>query len=58
MKKVLTGVILALCVVLFMWGGLHVFLRPVNPMQKSPSGHFGSTCRACHFVSHSAKIVE
>jgi hypothetical protein len=58
MKKFLMAAALVLCAAVFMWGGLHVFLRPVNPEQKSPSGHFSSACWACHFVSGSAKITD
>lgn len=36
---------------------LHVFIRPVSPMQHSPAGHFGGACVACHFVSEGADVV-
>lgn len=58
MRSVFTGIVIVLGVVLLVWGGLHVFIRPVNPAQQTPQGHFNSVCWACHFVSESADIVE
>ena len=58
MKNALVAIALVLAVVLLMWGGMHVMLRPVNPSQTSPEGHFTSACWACHFVSESADIVD
>jgi hypothetical protein len=57
MKKALVNVGMIVAAVLVLWGAVHVFLRPVNPEQKTPSGHFASACWACHFVSSGAKIV-
>lgn len=58
MRSVLTGIVIVLAVALLVWGGLHVFIRPVNPAQKTPEGHFRTACWTCHFVSGNADIVE
>ena len=58
MRNVLTGIVLVFAIALLIWGGLHVAIRPVNPAQKTPEGHFSSACWTCHFVSAKASIVE
>ncbi len=58
MKGALVAVALTLAVLVLIWGGLHVFIRPVNPAQETPKGHFAGTCWACHFVSEGADIIE
>ena len=58
MRRALMGVVAIFVVALLIWGGLHVAIRPVNPGQKSPVGHFAGTCWACHFVSGNARVVQ
>lgn len=58
MRSMLTAVVLVVVVVALIWGGLHLFIRGINPEQQTPEGHFESACWACHFVSENAKIVE
>lgn len=58
MRSVLTGIVIVLAVALLVWGGLHVFIRPVNPAQGTPEGHFSTACWTCHFVSGNVDFVE
>ena len=58
MRSALTVVVLVIVVVFLIWGGLHLFIRGINPDQKTPEGHFASACWVCHFVSSNAKIVD
>lgn len=58
MRKALVTAALIVGTGVVLWGSLHIFVRPVNPQQKTPDGHFGGACWACHFVSDSAKLVD
>jgi hypothetical protein len=58
MKSTLVALAMVLVVILLIWGSLHLFIRPINPQQKTPEGHFSGSCWACHFVRDSAKVVE
>ena len=58
MKNALVIAAVTVAVLAVMWGGLHVMVRPINPAQKVPKGHFSSACWACHLVNDNAKIVE
>lgn len=58
MRAVMSWVVIVIVAVLVLWGMLHMFISPVNPAQKAPSGHVAAPCWSCHFVSESADLRE
>jgi hypothetical protein len=58
MRLVVSWVVVIVATVVLGWGGLHVFLSPVNPAQEAPSGHWDLKCGTCHSVSDSVKVRE
>ncbi len=50
------GLVLVLVAALYVL--THVSIRPINPAQPSPSGHFTAACGLCHSVSASVVLKE
>lgn len=54
------GLALVLVAVLLgsVYGLLHMSVRPINPAQEAPSGHFTWHCSLCHQVTASAPVLK
>ncbi len=52
------AVILVAILVVAVYGFAHASIRPINPAQKAPKGHFAMSCGACHSISEKAPLVK
>jgi hypothetical protein len=57
-KRAVAWVAGIVAVLLLLWAAVHIVISPVNPEQEPPSGHFDSSCWACHFVMGSVEVTE
>lgn len=53
-----TAVGLIAVMVVAVYGLAHASIRPINPEQRTPDGHFPSDCPACHNMSRDARLVQ
>lgn len=53
-----TAAILAAILGVAVYGLTHVSVRPINPAQKAPKGHFAMQCSLCHTVDALTKLVR
>lgn len=57
-REAATILLLALVLGVGVYGLTHMSVRPINPSQKAPTGHFSLRCGLCHNVSASVKLVQ
>lgn len=56
--KLALWAMLAIVLVLVLWGTLHAGIPPVNPAQAAPEGHWRGACANCHIVTDKAPLSE